>query len=220
MPTAGRKGSSTGPTKTRPPELLRKLIEVAMELERRTMQLYCRFEALFPAPDEVRAFWFDMAQHESRHFGALALVSGLLDSAPQRSLPAAPSLTREHVVRFRELLEQAEAEAQRGLSLTRAFELALEIEGSEIEDLVLDLLTALKGESERERAVQTLIHDLGDLSYMIEKYGKSRALLAQADRRIEQQLFRLRGAQAGGQPPKATSGKRPVRLRRGPTPVK
>jgi hypothetical protein len=188
--------------KQRPPELLRKLIEVAMDLERRTMQLYCRFETLFPKPEEVRRFWFEMAQHESRHFGALALVAGLLGSAPERTLPAAPALTREHVVRFRELLGAAETEAARGLTLPRAFELALAIEGSEIEDLVLDLLAGLKGETERERAVQLLIHDLGDLSYMIEKYGGSKALLAKADARIEQQLFRLRGAgtTAGKQP--------------------
>jgi rubrerythrin len=179
--------------RTRSPELLRKLIEVAMELERRTMQLYCKFESLFPEPEEVRAFWFDMAQHESRHFGALALVRGLLASAPDRTLPAAPRLKREHVVRFRDLLSRAEQEVEEGrVNLTRAFEIALAIEGSEIEDLVLDLLHVLKGESERERAVQLLIHDLGDLSYMIEKYGGSKALLAEADRRIEQQVGRLR----------------------------
>ncbi len=177
-----------------------------MDLERRTMQLYCRFESLFPKPDEVRRFWFEMAQHESRHFGALALVAGLLESAPERTLSAAPALTREHVVRFRELLTAAEAESERGLTLTRAFELALAIEGSEIEDLVLDLLAGLKGETERERAVQLLIHDLGDLSYMIEKYGGSKALLAQADERIEQQLFRLRGV--------GTTGTKPPRARR------
>src|SRR5262245_42202406 len=154
--------------KSRPPELLRKLIEVAMELERRTMQLYCHFESLFPEPEEVRAFWFDMAQHESRHFGALALVAGLLDSAPERDLPAAPRLTREHVIHLRDLISQAEAEARGGPTLTRAFEVTLAIESSEIEDLVLDLLSVLKGEAERERAVRLLIHDLGDLSYMIE----------------------------------------------------
>jgi len=171
-----------------------------MDLERRTMQLYCRFEALFPQPEEVRRFWFEMAQHESRHFGALALVAGLLGSAPERTLPAAPALTREHVLRFRELLTTAEAEAAHGLTLPRAFEIALAIEGSEIEDLVLDLLAALKGETERERAVQLLIHDLGDLSYMIEKYGGSKALLTKADARIEQQLFRLRGVDSVGRP--------------------
>jgi len=176
----------------RPPESLRRLIEAAMQLERRTMQLYCRFETLYADIEEVRAFWFEMAQHESRHFGALALVAGLLESQPQRTITAAPLLTRAHVENFRDLLDRAEAEAVEGLPLTRAFELALEIEASEIEDLVLDLLRALKGESERERAVQLLIHDLGDLSYMIEKYSTNRALLKRADRVIEEQLARLR----------------------------
>lgn len=186
------KPRSVPPVKVRPPELLRRLIDAAMTLERRTMQLYCRFEALFPEPAEVRTFWFDMAQHESRHFGALALVSGLLESAPQRTLPAAPALTRAHVEHLRDLLDRAEKEAEQAIPLTRAFELALEIEGSEIEDLVLDLLQALKGEGERERAMQLLIHDLGDLSYMIEKYGNSEDLLVRADQKIEQQLARMR----------------------------
>lgn len=184
------------PRNPRPPARLRKLIDAAMDLERRTMALYCRFESLFAEPEEVRAFWFDMAQHESRHFGALALVAGLLDSMPERSLPAAPALTRAHMLRFRTLLDEAEAEAHRGLTLPRAFELTLTIEGSELEDLVLDLLTAVKGERERERAVQLLIHDLGDLSYMIEKYGNSGTLLAEADRCIEQHLVRLRRSRA------------------------
>src|SRR5262245_27571769 len=162
---------TTRPLKQRPPELLRKLIEVAMDLERRTMQLYCKFESMFPEPAEVRAFWFDMAQHESRHYGALALVRGLLESTPERNLPAAPRLTREHVVHLRDLLTAAEAETQKRVTLRRAFEIARAIESSEIEDLVLDVLTFLKGEAERERAVRLLIHDLGDLIYMIEKYA-------------------------------------------------
>ena len=178
--------------KERPPELQRRLIEAAMQLERRTMQLYCRFEAIFREPEEVRQFWFEMAQHESRHFGALAFVAGLLESEPQRHLPAAPLLTRAHVESFRDLLDQAEGEVAAGLNLERAFELALQIETSEIEDLILDLLHVLKGASERERAIQLLIHDLGDLSYMIEKFGGNRLLLTRADRVIEQRLTRLR----------------------------
>ncbi len=186
-------GPSKAAVKQRPPELFRKLIDVAMDFERRTMRLYCRFENMFPKPEEVRAFWLDMAEHESRHFGALALVAGLLESSPERTLPAAPTLTRAHVERLRELLSGAEAQAASGINLTRAFEIALAIESSEIEDLVLDLLSALRGERERERAVQSLIHDLGDLSYMIEKFGRDKALLAQADGLIEQQWTRLRG---------------------------
>lgn len=160
------------------------------------MVLYCRLESLFPEPEEVRAFWFDMAQHESRHFGALALVAGLLDSTPPRLLPPLRAVTTEHVRQSRKLLSDAEAEAHSGISLARAFQIALMVEGSELEDLVLDLLSAVRGERERERAVQLLIHDLGDLSYMIEKYTDSRSLLAQADRCIEQQLTRLKRSRA------------------------
>jgi rubrerythrin len=191
--SAKKKAKRKTPAKRDAPTRLRELIELAMELERRTMNLYCRFEALFPKPAAVQSFWLEMAEHESRHVGALALVVGLLDQTPERTLASVPTITRDHVRKLRRLLTDAEAEAEVGVTLTRAFEIALAIEGSEIEDLVLDLMTALKGERQRERGIQLLIHDLGDLSYMIEKYGGSRALLHEADAVVEQQLSRLRG---------------------------
>lgn len=156
------------------------------------MQLYCTFESQFGEPDELRTFWFEMAQHESRHFGALALVAGLLESAPNRPLRVGAALTQARVQHLRRLLDEAFDEAQRGVSLDRAFAIALEIEGSEIEDVVLDLLHGLKGEAERERAVKLLIHDLGDLSYMIEKYSTDAGLLERADALLEQHVDRLR----------------------------
>jgi len=173
---------------------LRRLIDAAMDLERCTMHLYCVFESQFSEPEELRAFWFDMAQHESRHFGALALVAGLLESATTRSLRMATSLTPARIQHLRRLLRRCRAEAEHGVTIERAFEIALEIEGSEIEDVVLDLLRALKGEAERERAVKLLIHDLGDLSYMIEKHTTNPALLARADELLEHQVGRLRPA--------------------------
>lgn len=174
------------------------------------MQLYCRFETLFSAPAELRQFWFDMAQHESRHFGALALVAGLLESAPDRTLPAAPALTRAHVEALKSALDTAEREAHPGLALDRAFELALAVEGSEIEELVLDLLRVLKGEGERERAVRALIHDLGDLSYMIEKYSARPDLLARVDQIIEEQVDRLPVVRASRRAPGASRRKKKV----------
>ena len=172
--------------------LPRELLHAAMDLERRTMNLYCRFENLFADRDEIRSFWFDMAQHESRHFGALALVDGLLEATPRRGLPTGAGLTRERVQHLRALLDRFDAEVQAGLPLARAFEIALEIKSSEIEDVVLDLLSAVKGEEERERAAQLLIHDLGDLGYMIEKYTNNHALLARADEALEHRVGRLR----------------------------
>jgi hypothetical protein len=180
------------PAQQRSTAALRQLIRAAMDLERRTMHLYCIFESQFSEPETLRAFWFDMAQHESRHFGALALVAGLLESQSKRRLPAAVSLTPARVQHLRRLLTRLQAEAEQGVTTERAFEMALEVEGSEIEDVVLDLLQALKGEAERERAVQLLIHDLGDLGYMIEKHTSNHDLLARADALLEQQVNRLR----------------------------
>jgi hypothetical protein len=161
-----------------------------MQLERRTMELYCRFELLFPAPDPVKAFWLDMAEHESRHVGALALVAGLLDCDSKRPMPAVPAAAAAHVDRLQALLDRAEREASGSLSLTRALEIALEIESAEVEDLVLDLLQVLKGGRERERAARSLIHDLSDLSLMIERFGNDPALLKRADRAVERTLKR------------------------------
>jgi rubrerythrin len=185
---------------------VRRLIEAAMDLERRSMQLYCAFETQFGKPEELRSFWFDMAQHESRHFGALALVAGLLDSAPERSLGSVLTLPQARIRHLRKLLSKAQDEAAGGVTLERAFEIALEVEDSEIEDVVLDLLRALKGEAERERAVKLLIHDLGDLSYMIEKYTRNRLLLERADHLVERQVGELHQRQAHAPAKKRTQG--------------
>ncbi len=160
------------------------------------MHLYCKFESQFSDREDLRGFWFDMAQHESRHFGALALVAGLLDSASKRSLHASISLTPARVQHLRRLLARLHAEAEQGVTPERAFEIALEVESSEIEDVVLDLLHTLKGEAERERAMKLLIHDLGDLSYMIEKHTSNHDLLARADELLEKQVGRLRAVAA------------------------
>jgi len=191
------------PTRRRVASDLRRLVTAAMALERRTMQLYCVFESQFSDNEDLRAFWFDMAQHESRHFGALALVASLLDSASPRRLAAAGGLTPSRVEHLRRLLSRRLAEARRGISVERAFAIALEVEGCEVDDVVLDLLEALKGEAERERAVRLLIHDLGDLSYMIEKHTSDHALLARADALLERQVGRLRGGPAPPRPLRA-----------------
>lgn len=176
------------------PAPVQKLIEQAMELERQTMELYCLFETQFSQPEELRNFWFEMAQHESRHFGALALVAGLMRGESARPLAAGSRFRPEHVAELRRLLRRYLREAGKGVSLERAFEMALTIESSEIEDVVLDLTEELRGEAEREKAARLLIHDLGDLTYMIEKYTQNADLLARADALLESQVRRLQPA--------------------------
>jgi hypothetical protein len=64
--------------------------------------------------------------------------------------------------------------------------MAVDLEASELEDLVVDLLGVVRSARWRDRAVQMMIHDMGDLSYMVERYTKNEALLARADALIEQ----------------------------------
>ena len=62
--------------------------------------------------------------------------------------------------------------------MEQALEVALEVEETELEDLVGDLLKAIKQEREYERYLRLLVHDLGDLSYMIERTATTRAAVA------------------------------------------
>ena len=61
---------------------IREVLDIAIELEKRTMALYVGFVQAFPRPEEVRNFWFSMARHEAGHCGALALVEAIVESDP------------------------------------------------------------------------------------------------------------------------------------------
>jgi hypothetical protein len=55
----------------------------------------------------------------------------------------------------------------------------------------------------RERAIQLLIHDLGDLSYMIERHTPNETLLARADALIERHV----GGLGRARPPRRSGRK-------------
>jgi hypothetical protein len=74
---------------------------------------------------------------------------------------------------------------------------ALEVEESEIEDRVGELLKAIKQEQEYERYQRLLVHDLGDLSYMIERYCQDQSLLSRCDELVERHAEALRQSSAG-----------------------
>ena len=50
---------------------IREILDIAIELEKKTMALYVAFVKAFARPEEVRNFWFGMARHEAGHCGAL-----------------------------------------------------------------------------------------------------------------------------------------------------
>ena len=96
------------------------------------------------------------------------------------------------VVRLRSLLNAYLREAQQAVGIERALEMAIDLESSELEDVVVDLMQVVKDSVWREQAMQFLIHDLGDLSYMVEKFTRDPKLLRRADELLDRRVKALR----------------------------
>jgi rubrerythrin len=178
---------------------IREVLDAAIELEKKTMALYLGFVKAFPRPEEVRNFWFGMARHEAAHCGALSLVESMVET-DARAAKTRVWFDPTTVTRLRSLLSAYAREARGKVALERAFEMAIDIEASELEDVVVDMMKVVKSPEWRQRAIQLLIHDLGDLSYMVERYTSNEALLARADALVERRvggLARTRAAKAG-----------------------
>jgi hypothetical protein len=176
---------------------IKAVLETAMELEKRSMALYMLFVKAFRTPADVRRFWFGMARHEAGHYGALMLVESVLDMEPEVTPRRTVWFDPSTVVRLRSLLAAYTREAKSGVPLERAFEMAIDIEGSELEEVVVDLLQVLRDPLWREQAIQLLIHDLGDLSYMVERFTRNSRLLARADELVERRVGHLGGREPG-----------------------
>src|SRR5262245_41725010 len=124
---------------------VREVLDTAIELEKKTMGLYVSFVKAFPRPEEVRNFWFGMARHEAGHCGALALVESIVQTDPERGERSKVWLDEATVSRLRSLLTAYLREVRTGpISLERAFEMAIDVEGSELEDVVVEMLSLVR----------------------------------------------------------------------------
>ncbi len=151
------------------------------------MTVYVRFGHRFCDNPEIHRFWMSMARHEAAHVGALEL----LDSMRRESeLDLEISISSEGVATAAALIERVARESEQALTLDRAFELAIELEGGELEDMVLDLIHGLADRAERDQAARMLVHDLSDLSLMIEKHADNDELLVRADELVESHVDR------------------------------
>lgn len=179
------------------------VLDVAIELERKTMALYAGFLSTFREDDELRQFWFNMARGEAAHCGALMLIECILRDDPDFGGDAKIRFDMSTGIRLRSLLAGYRREQRRGVTPERAFEMAVDIEGSELEDVVVDLLQVVPDPGWRDQAVKMLVHDMGDLSYMIEKFTDNTELLARADALLESRV-----PSAGGSKKKTRSRKK------------
>jgi len=170
----------------------REVLQTMIALEKRSMALYARFAKTFAAHPRLREFWFGMARDEARHVGALDLVTTVLDLEGMLDRPSPVALEDATVTRLSALLERGAREAEGGIEIERALALALEVEETELEDKVGDLLKTLQQRDEYERCMRLLVHDLGELSYMIEQYCQDPALLQRCDALVNRHAETLR----------------------------
>jgi rubrerythrin len=171
---------------------IHEVLRIAMDLERRTMALYTAFVAQHAAEPELHKFWLTMARHEAGHFGALALVESMIHNDPHLEVERKVWFDDVTVVRLRSLLNAYLREAQQPVAIERALEMAIDLESSELEDVVVDLMQVVKDGMWRQQATRFLIHDLGDLSYMVEKYTRDPKLLRRADELLDRRVKALR----------------------------
>ena len=156
------------------------------------MALYARFAKIFNNDAALHEFWFGMARDESRHVGSLDLVASVLELEGVLDHPSPVALDASAIAGLRELLERYFAEPDGSFTSERALRVAVEIEETELEDTVGDLLKALQKLDEYERCQRLLVHDLGELSYMIEQHCQDSALLQRCDALVDRHAATLR----------------------------
>jgi hypothetical protein len=176
----------------------REVLEMTIALEKRSMALYARFAKLFLNSPGLHEFWFGMARDEARHVGALYLVSTVLEFESILDKPSPIPVQADAIERLRLLLNRYIDEPADALPIARALAIALEVEETELEDMVGNLLRALQGRDEYERCQRLLVHDLGELSYMIEQYCQDPALLQRCDEILNHHAETLRNTAAAG----------------------
>ena len=161
---------------------LQQLIAEAKRLESLSMSIYVKLAQTFRSNRELHEFWVSMARHEAGHVGALELLEATIEIAD-----AEPAIrhTSEATSAAAHTIERLRREVEAAITLERAFAVAVELEGTELEDLVLDLVHSLADREQRDQAAQMVVHDLSDLSLMIEKYTSDDELLARADALVE-----------------------------------
>lgn len=190
LPAAGRDIISNEMPSTR------ETIEATIALERRSMALYARFAKAFAGNPRLHEFWFGMARDEARHVGALALAATVLDLEGALDSPSPVILDDATVARLDDLLGRGAKEAEAGLDIDRALTIALDVEETELEDKVGHLLKALHEHDEYESCMRLLVHDLGELSYLIERHCQNPALLQRCDDLVNRHAETLRRSTA------------------------
>jgi hypothetical protein len=116
-----------------------KIYDGFIALEERSAALYLELSIRFFDNPELSWFWVEMAMEEKQHAGMLQHCREGRVFAPQ--LP-----DKDQIQRLQSLFQRLEARTNApGLSLADAFEIAIELESSEINDIYSRLTAPIQG---------------------------------------------------------------------------
>lgn len=112
------------------------------EIERLVGKIYYRFSHLFMADPVLRDFWWEMAREEEQHACILVACQALIRNYEDEKLD--PAISPENAWRLGEHLKEFLGRGTPKLEVNEAFQIALEIESSEI-DVIYGKLLQLGG---------------------------------------------------------------------------
>jgi hypothetical protein len=112
------------------------------EIERLVGKIYYRFSHLFMADSALRDFWWEMAREEEQHACILVACKALISNYEHEQLD--PMISADNARKLREHLKDFLSRGTPRLGVNEAFQMALEIESSEI-DVIYGKLLQLGG---------------------------------------------------------------------------
>ena len=110
-----------------------------IRFEERSAALYLELSVRFFNQPELSWFWVEMAMEEKQH-------AGMLQHCLEAGVFAAELPDKDQIQRLNAIFRKLETRlAQPGLTLDRAFEMAIELESSEINDVYSKLTAPIQG---------------------------------------------------------------------------
>lgn len=113
-------------------------LERFAEIERLAAKVYFQLSHLFPHHAELREFWWQMAMDEEQHASVLLACKTIVDKVPRETMN--PSVNQQTAGRLEAQLQSYLDEGSRSISVDRAFNIALEMETSELDIIYTQLL--------------------------------------------------------------------------------
>ena len=110
-----------------------------IQFEERSAEIYLELSVRFLRDNDLSWFWVEMAMEEKQH-------AGLLQYCRESGIWASPLPSREQMLRLKTLFDDLEHRmANSSLSLDGAFEIAIEMEVSEINEIYKCLTAPIEG---------------------------------------------------------------------------